>query len=190
MVKRAKIDTPSQRAKLPIRREPYWHKLQTGGYLGYRSIDGGGTWVARWRDPAGQQHYHALKLPVTDPRQAFDEAAKLAGAWFKDADLGVVARRTVKDAAIRYVEDLRLRKGDAAARDAQGRIDRTILPTLGRRTLDRLRMSEIKDWRDGLIPSGKDEQEARKAKASANRNLATLKALLVDADRKLTSLEG
>lgn len=178
MAKRAKIDTPTQRAKLSIRREPYWHKLQTGGYLGYRSIEGGGTWVARWRDPAGQQHYSALRLPLTDPKQAFDEASKLARAWFKEADVGVVARRTVKDAAIRYVEDLRLRKGDSAARDAQGRIDRTILPALGKRTLDRLRMAEIKDWRDGLIPSGKDEQETRKAKDSANRNLTTLKALL------------
>ncbi|MGH8673165.1 MAG: tyrosine-type recombinase/integrase [Burkholderiales bacterium] len=102
----------------------------------------------------------------------------MARPWFKNALAGVVARRTVRDAAERYVEDRRLRKSDAAAKDAKGRIDRVILPKLGDRPLDRLTTADIDKWLKSMVPTGLDEDATRKAKESANRNLITLKALL------------
>lgn len=172
------IDTPTKRAKLKIRREPHWHKIQRGGYLGYRRIEDGGTWIARWRDERGKHHYRALALGPVAPESAFDTASKAASAWFKETAAGVVGRSTVKDAAARYVDSRRIEKGEPAARDAQGRIDRCINPELGTRPLDRLTTADVEEWRNGLVPAKLDEENTRRAKDSANRNLATLKALL------------
>lgn len=173
-----KIDTPTKRLRLPVRREPYWHKAQARGYLGFRRTPDGGTWVARWRDDKGKQHYRALRLATIAPEAAFDEASRAARDWFKQASAGAVALHTVGDAASRYVEALRLRRGEAAARDAQGRIDRVVLPKLKDRPLDRLSTHELEAWLHALIPAGHEEEATRKAKAGANRNLVTLKALL------------
>lgn len=177
--KLAKIDTPTQRAKLTPRREPYWHKLQKGGYLGYRKTGDGGSWIARWRNEEGKERYNALKLPPTEPAKEFDDAQQAARAWFKEQQAGITGHWTVKSAAKHYVDSLRLEKGDSAANDADGRINRCILThKLARRPLDRLRTAEIEEWRNGLVPAFKDAETTRKAKDSANRNLTTLKALL------------
>jgi integrase len=183
MVARVRIDTPTQRLRLKIRREPYWVKVQARGYLGFRRTADGGTWVARWRDGLGKQHYRALGLAISAPERAYDEATGLAQAWFKQAAAGVVARRNVREAAERYVEALRLRRGESAAKDAQGRIDRVVLPKLGDRPLDRVTTADLEQWLHGLVPAGKDDEQTRKAKESANRNLITLKALLNNAWR-------
>jgi len=172
------IDSPTKRAKLTIRREPYWHKLQTGGYVGFRRIEGGGTWVARWRDEKGKQHYRALSLRPTDPKEAFDVASKAARAWFKETQAGILGRWTVEDAATRYLEALALRKGDKAAADARGRIDRCIKPNIGEKPLDRITTADIGEWLHSRVPAKLGEEEKRQAKDSANRNLTTLKALL------------
>lgn len=182
------IDTPTKRRGLKVRREPYWHKIQRGGYLGFRRTQDGGTWIARWRDEQGKHHYRALGLALVAPEKAFDEASKAARAWFKETEAGVVRRSTVKHAAGRYVDSRRIEKGEANAKDAEGRILRCINPKLGNRPLDRLTTADIEEWRNGLVPAGLSEEETRKAKDSANRNLATLKALLNHAWR--TGLVG
>lgn len=94
----------------------------------------------------------------------------------------------MREAAERYVEALKLRKGGAAAKDATGRINRAILPKLGDRLLDRLTTADIEQWHHALVPAGKGEDESRQGKESANRNLITLKALLNNAWR--TGLVG
>ena len=177
--KRTKIDTPTQRDKLAPRREPYWHKLQKGGYLGYRKTGDSGFWIARWRNEEGKERYNALKLLPTEPVREFDDAQQMARAWFDTQQAGVTGHWTVKSAAKHYVDSLRLGKGDSAANDAGGRINRCILThKIARRPLDRLRTAEIEEWRNGLVPARKDAETTRKAKDSANRNLTTLKALL------------
>lgn len=172
------IDSQTKRDKLAIRREPYWHKLQVGGFVGYRRIEGGGTWVARWRDEQGKQHYRALTLPPTDPKKAFEAACKTARKWFKETHAGIYGRTTVADAADSYLKVLALRKGDKAAADARGRIKRCIRPELGDKELDRLTTADVEEWLHGLVPAKLGEEDLRRAKDSANRNLTTLKALL------------
>jgi len=177
--KPAKIDLLTQRGKLNPRREPYWHKLQKGGYLGYRKTDDHGSWIARWRNEEGKERYKALKLPPTEPAKEFDDAQHAARAWFKEQQAGITGSWTVHAAAKHYLASLRLEKGDNAANDAEGRVNRCVLAhKIGRRPLDRLRTAEIEEWRNGLVPASKDAEATRKAKDSANRNLTTLKALL------------
>jgi integrase len=178
MGKQIRIDTPTRRARLEVRREPYWAKLQARGYLGYRRIADGGTWIARWRDEKGKHHYRALNISPSSAQQAFDEGAKAARAWFNETLSGVVGRQTVNDAAARYVAYLWLRKGESAVRDAQGRINRHIVPVFAYKPLDRLCTADVEQWLYSLIPADLDEEASRKAKDSANRNLSTFKALL------------
>jgi integrase len=59
-VRNAKIDSRSSRAKLSERREPYWTAISRGCAMGYRRGGKGGSWIARFRDEAGRQHYEAL----------------------------------------------------------------------------------------------------------------------------------
>jgi hypothetical protein len=59
-VRNAKIDSRSARAKLARRREPHWTVLAEGCALGYRKGVNGGTWIARYRDTTGRQHYESL----------------------------------------------------------------------------------------------------------------------------------
>jgi hypothetical protein len=56
-----KIDTVSARAKLPPRREPYWQRVSSGLYLGFRKMtrESVGSWVIRFRDQTGRQAFES-----------------------------------------------------------------------------------------------------------------------------------
>jgi hypothetical protein len=70
------LSRKGSRASLPVRREPYWHKLETGAYLGFRR--GPDTWIARFRDRTGDQNYRALTDVPRDCKDQFVAAKKLA----------------------------------------------------------------------------------------------------------------
>ncbi|WP_227745861.1 hypothetical protein [Burkholderia cenocepacia] len=76
------IVSKTARDKLPPRREPYFARVQSGLYVGFRKLaEGDGTWIARRRNEAGKQEYKALgTLP------SFDDAVKATLEWSKAAD--------------------------------------------------------------------------------------------------------
>jgi len=159
------------RKALQPRREPYWAApIARGRYIGFRKIDAQrGSWIARLRDESGAQRYRALGM-VSETFD-FDAAKKAAMAVFDAHDAGVKAseRATVEDACRAYVEDRRREKGEATARDAESRFERTVYDTeFGRMALDKLRTPAIRRWRDGL----------GLGKASTNRTLTSVKAAL------------
>lgn len=85
------IDSRTARAKLALRTEPYWIKISTGCYLGYRKNRGAGSWVGRWRNNSGNQTYHRLGA-ADDTIEAdgvlalsFDQAQAKARDWFQEA---------------------------------------------------------------------------------------------------------
>src|SRR5690348_5649935 len=58
---RKNIDRSTTRDKLEPRREPYWGApIERGLFIGFRKLDAGGTWIARWRDEDGRQRYQSL----------------------------------------------------------------------------------------------------------------------------------
>jgi hypothetical protein len=75
-----RIDTVASRDKLKPRREPYWHRLRRGCYLGYRKMttDGDGVWIARARDEASGPTKQCARRPNFDPpcRLNFDQGWK------------------------------------------------------------------------------------------------------------------
>ena len=172
------IDTKAKRDRLAKRREPYWDKLVLGGFLGYRVGAKGGSWVARYRDDDGKQHYKSLSLPAHLPQNEYDVATGEARKWFENQNLGFQAKPgTVKEATENYIEYLGQKKGKASAKDAQGRINLHIIPEFGDLPLDRLKLQQVRKWFHSFVVEGRDE-EIRKSRATANRNLTILKAVL------------
>ena len=89
-----RIDTVASRDKLKPRREPYWHRLRRGCYLGFRKMtsDGAGVWIARARDEeAGptKQVYESLgDFGALPDHQRFDAASRAAQTWFEHLGRG------------------------------------------------------------------------------------------------------
>lgn len=166
---RKSIDRSTTRAKLEPRREPYWGApIERGLFIGFRKLDAGGTWIARWRDEDGRQRYQSLGHADV---VSYEDAQAKARAWRKGLAAGVEATgtETVEDACKAYVADLRVEGREDAAVDAEGRFNRTVYGTsFGKLKLATLRTAKIKDWRARLDMGA----------ASKNRTLTALKAAL------------
>jgi integrase len=186
-----KIDTVSARDRLEPRRDPYWHRLSKGAYLGYRKMSpgAGGTWSARMLDEtAGKQQAHPLgdfgKLP---DNERYDAAKKAAEAWFKHrAAGGSVEIITVGEACARYVKQARVEGRESSAVDLEGRFRRWIDsdPKLSKTPIMKLTPGMLNDWRNKLVKSPTIPQDKTKkstkvrAASSINREMAALKAAL------------
>ena len=172
------IDSKTKRDKLPPKREPYWAALKKGWFLGYRKLETGeGSWIARWRTEEGKQKYRAL-----GNFDSFDNAADAARAWMVSCDQGVNPKTaTVGEACEAYVTALEQEGRKNTAKDAKGRFARLVYKhQLGKIELDRLRTTHVHKWLVDQIDQDDeaDDEDIRKSKDSANRNLATLKAAL------------
>ena len=172
------IDSKTKRDKLAPRREPYWAPLQKGAAVGFRKLENGtGTWIARWRDDEGKQKYRAL-----GEFDKFDDAAKAARAWVESCEQGAkTGVTTVKEVCEDYVKALRAEGRHDTAKDAEGRFARLVYSEpLARLQIDKLRATSVSKWLNEQIEDDEeaDEEDVRRSKDSANRNLATLKAAL------------
>lgn len=206
-VRNAKLDTRSARSRLTIRREPYWVVVSKGCAVGYRKAASGGSWIARYRDDAGKQHYNALGA-ADDALDAdggglsltYADAQRTADAWFKLAARGFEGEApktgpyTVSDALADYMAAYQHRGGKAADR-AQWAIDALILPKLGDMQIPKLTKARIEAWHRELAKTAPrlrtkpgDAQKfatidpspeaVRRRRSSANRILTILKAAL------------
>ena len=187
-----KIDTVSARDKLQPRREPYWHRLAKGAYLGYRKMSPGpgGSWVARVLDETtGGQKYRALGDFSGKPdNERFDLAQTAARQWFVHLIRGGTNEViTVGKACQEYVEHLRTAKRkDGAATDADGRFKRWIYSNakLSGTAVEKLTIAQVNAWRATLaktqaIHQDKTKQTNRERTSSAlNRDMATFRAAL------------
>ena len=173
------IDSKTKRDRLAPRREPYWEPLKKGAAVGYRRLDGDGdgTWIARWRDDEGKQKYRAL-----GNFKEFDDAAKAARAWVMACEQGASPKvTTVKEVCEAYVDALKAEGRTSTADDARGRFSRLIYDeTIGKLAIDKLKTSNIQKWMNDQIDDDDeaDDEDIRRSKDTANRNLATFKAAL------------
>lgn len=172
------IDSKTKRDKLAPRREPYWAPIKKGWFVGFRKLESGeGSWIARWRGEDGKQKYRALgNFP------SFDKAADAARSWMANCDQGVNPKTaTVDEACKAYVLALEQEGRKETAKDAKGRFGRLVYDQqFGKIELDRLRTTHVHRWLVDQIDQDDeaDDEDIRRSKDSANRNLATLKAAL------------
>lgn len=172
------IDSKTKRDKLPPRREPYWQTLQKGAAVGFRKLESGdGTWIARWRDDDGKQKYRAI-----GNFDQYADAVKAARAWVEGCEQGATPQiTTVKEVCEAYITALKAEGRKATAKDAEGRFTRLIYAeSIGKQPIDKLKTTHVQKWMNDQIDEDEDadEEDIRKSKDSANRNLATLKAAL------------
>lgn len=172
------IDSKTKRDRLKPRREPYWAILEKFAALGYRKpATGQGTWIARRLDEDGRKRYQALGT-----HDSFDSAAKAARKWLALAAQGIYTTDvTVKDATAAYVLALEDKGRTSTAQDAQGRFKRLVdKAPIGSILLTKLTSINVRKWLNDQInkDKGAEEEEVRRSKDSANRNLSSLKAAL------------
>ncbi|SAL82470.1 Tyrosine recombinase XerD [Caballeronia choica] len=175
------LTSKTGRAALEARREPYWARIEAGLFLGFRvaARGGAGTWIARRRNEHGKQEYRALGA-----FDDYDGAKAAAEQWARNVEHGASAKpATVKEACATYVAHLRLHKGAASAADAEGRFRRLIDDApIGSAALDKLRTTQVRAWLQAQVKAAQgatqDATGVRRARDSANRNLAALKAAL------------
>ena len=212
-VRNPKIDSRSARARLSERREPYWTVISEGCALGYRRGARGGTWIARFRDESGRQHYEALGAAddARDPDGltvfGFSQAQAKARDWFKlkaTEQAGDFVPRdrpyTVADALADYLADYKRRSGKATDR-LEWAVHAWIKPELATIPLAKLSKRRIQEWHQKVADTparlrtrlGESQKHrkadtspegARRRRSAANRVLTILKAALNHAHRE------
>jgi integrase len=192
------------RAKLAVRRDPYWHLIAEGQHLGYRKTgEMQGTWIARLYTREKGRRFHAVGIaddsaPANEKTvMSFQQALEAAQDWFGSLSYGDLAGVTSGPYTVEQAMDDYLAHLATAKRKPQYRtaaiVKAHILPTLGKVELVKLTHGKVKAWRDALAEiaprlrtkAGKpqayrtvDEGSQRARQATANRILTVLKAAL------------
>ncbi len=188
-----KIDTVTARDRLTPRREPYWHKLNKGAYIGFRKLtsDSVGGWVARWADPTtGKQSYRALgEFDARPAGERFDAAKRSAEEWFQHLGMGGSTEVvTVKKICEAYVQHLRDDGRTKTADDIDGRFKRWVYADadLARTELRKLTKTRVEAWRKALakkdVKINRDQRETpvtrTRSASSINRDMTAWRAAL------------
>lgn len=164
VVRAAKLDTPSARAKLAKRAEPYWAPLTPGHAIGYRRGKNGGTWIARLYRPAKEPPMRYLSLAAADDTMAADgdgvltfaQAQAKARDWFAELAAKREAEATPEPVTLRsamatYLDWYKAESDSASGVAATQRVvDLHILPALGDLLVTDLTTDRIEEWRRGL----------------------------------------
>ncbi|CAN7303046.1 site-specific integrase [Caballeronia sp. LjRoot34] len=181
----ANIRSKTARAKLAPRRNPYFEKIRRGVFVGFRKLEAGpGTWVGRYRTDDGAQTFKAL-----GEFAEYDDAQRAVEEWAKGLEGGVKNQKTtVSDACESYVKKLLIDNSPSSSRDAEYRFKRLVYKStvpgdplrIGRVELSKLRAMDVEKWRNDQLDDDDpdDEESYNRAKDTANRNLAALKAAL------------
>lgn len=135
-----RIDRVEAREKLALRRDPYWHRVSQGRYIGFRKMTKGtsGTWLARAYDGSRYVYETLGDFATVVEKERYDAARKAAEAWFQHLDLGGSSQPfTVKAACESYIDKIKSEKSERAAHDAEGYLKRLgVLPTPDETGLD------------------------------------------------------
>lgn len=177
------LSTVRNRERLAARREPYWHKIERGMFLGFRpsKVGAAGAWIAKWYDPESRKkHYNALgEFGDLTPSDRYGAARKAAQAWLEHVAGGGAAGKpiTVKEVCERFA------KGSP---DAAARFRRLVYPDpIAKVPLQKLTKRQVQAWRDrvtatpALVTRRKDHNRTKASSpVTVNRNIAALRAAL------------
>lgn len=161
-----------ERERLQIRREPYWQRLASGAYLGFRR--GPDTWIARFRGRDGRQVYRALGEALD-----YDEAKRGAEAWLGQlmaSPVRTVQRGTVREALEAYLAHLTQQGRAGTAAEAGARFRAVVWSDpLADTRLESATLDDFSEWRERL--------RAGRLNRSINRHVRAVVAGLNKAHR-------
>ncbi|WP_338691653.1 tyrosine-type recombinase/integrase [Bradyrhizobium sp. 26S5] len=201
------LETRTARARLKVRRTPYFAKIAKGLRLGYYRGANSGSWVASFY--CGAKGYVTKAIGAADDTvdangaTVFDfwQAQDQSRTWAERQRLvvaGIVRNGpyTIKDAVEDYLSGTAAEKKPAAVKGAKYVFDAWILPELGSLKIDEVTTEKLVRWRNKIATAPKrvrtkrgaaeqathetaDDDDARRGrKATANRILTMLKAAL------------
>ena len=177
-----------ERSKLRPRRDPYWVKISSGCYLGYRKMNSNssGNWTARFFDSNLQkQIYKALgDLSEHQDHIRYDIAVKDAQKWFAHLGKGGSSTEaTINDACFRYLDHLKANKGYKSYKEALNRFNRYVFDSdkLCSLEISKLTPLIVEKWRKNIAEtpnlSGQNKGEKR-SPSSINRDITPFRAAL------------
>jgi integrase len=171
------ITTAKGRARLPVSKEPCFHKLTKGRFIGYRKTAAGGTWVARHTKGKTKTH---LRLGTDSELPEYEDAQKLATEWFNRlaGDLTVAGPYTVGECFEDYIRELGIKKNAKAAAWARQRYELRIEKQFRSMQVSRLSTARLNKWRDDMVIQSDNPDKVRASKDTANRMLTVFKAAL------------
>lgn len=173
------LSNKTARRKLKARSSAYTQKLAEGRALGYRKRATGspGRWLLR---TAGDDSGYAFEvLGVADDFADADGREILSYPQALAAALGKQSADPTKITVKQALDEWAAAKRAGASSEKQA-IDidnaaRRVASAFGRKTLKTLATRDVTRWMDGIVAEGKDPRARR---ATANRQLAILKAAL------------
>lgn len=182
------ISKVTDRDSLKPRREPYWHKISKGCYVGYRKMtpSGDGTWLARCLlDGERKQSYKPFGEYSDLPEyKRFDAAQEDAAIWFKHLGKGGSNKaETLRDACNRYVEHLFDCGKLATSKDVLRRFNAYVLnnDSLANTELQKLTPTTLAKWRRELAKTPTKAGANRggeRSQSSLNRDMTCLRSAL------------
>jgi integrase len=167
-----KLEGPTVRRKLPMRKKPYYVAISPGVFLGYCRNEGHCKWSVRvvrgraeWTDrfATTDDLEPANGCDVLNYWQAVDQARALARGTDDAPDNKPM---TVADALDAYERDLKTRGADPANAH---RARKHLTATLAGKPVMLLSTQDLRHWRDGLVAKGVEP-------ATINRTRAGLRA--------------
>lgn len=180
-----KLETRTNRLKLPIAKKPVFVRVAPGISLGYRRNATAGAWIVRVAD--GQSGSWTRRIGIADDYDDSDGDAILtfwdaqerakAAARVSEGGAKHSAPLTVELATEAYLTSLEARN-QRTAHDARLRLRRLFLPTFGFKRVDELTRRHLETWRDGLVRKDGDPEQHRRSQDTANRVLSIVKAFL------------
>jgi integrase len=185
-VRNSKLDSRSARSRLSASKTVHWVAIDRGKAVGYRKGAKGGVWIAKLvRAEARKEIALGGADDVLEANGetilTYSQEQERARAWFLQMEAGErhspAPVITVAEAVRRYISYL---KAEAkTAKDAEQRLNKHVIPTLGSHPVVALTLTDLEHWRNGLVRHDEDDPDTeRRSKDTANRLLNYLKAAL------------
>lgn len=184
-IRSPKLETRTNRLKLPVAKKPLFVRVSPGVSLGYRRNGTAGSWVVRVANGKGGAWTKRISLAddlddsdgetVLTFWEAQSRAKELAAG--SNSDRPRHRPLTVEAAAHTYLTSLEARNRRTAY-DARRRLERLFLPKFGSNRIEDLTRGQLEAWRDSLVLRTNDPEQHRRSQDTANRVLTIVKAML------------
>jgi integrase len=167
------LSRKNSRARLHVRREPYWQRLKEGDYLGFRR--GPDTWIARHRqegpfDTKNRKRTYTQKYEALSGAVEYDEAKAAAEVWFaqlRGTPVRAAKRGTVREALETYLAELRRQGRADAATENEARFKGIVWDDqIAAQALESLTLDDMIEFRERL-------REGRQNR-SVNRHMTSM----------------